>query len=163
VKSSIPSVIYTSHLYQPPKGRNNYNRVQPSYSDIACGRGKNENDSDVTDPTAAETATQQTKHKPSPSPGPQVSPAQQAIPVSLSSKGAMSGLANVKRKLAEIYNEREKCVVSQKKIKDDVREMTDYFTKMSCNMVNLRKDLSDLSESVRQKNERTQGNDVLTN
>jgi hypothetical protein len=33
-------------------------------------------------------------------------------------------------------------------IKDDVSEMTDSFTKMSGDMVNLRKYLSDLSESV---------------
>jgi hypothetical protein len=148
VKNSIPSVIDTSHLHQPPKGRKSSNRVQPSYSDIARGHGPNENDSDVTGPTAAETATQQTKHKPAPSPGPQVSPTQQPSPASPSSEGAMSGLANVKRKLAEIYKEREKNIFSQQKIKDDVSEMTDSFTKMSGNMVKLRKDLSDLSESV---------------
>jgi hypothetical protein len=61
VKNPIPSIIDTSHLHQPPKGRQNYNRVKPSYSDIARGRGHNENDSDVTGPTAAETATQHTK------------------------------------------------------------------------------------------------------
>jgi hypothetical protein len=110
--------------------------------------GPNENDSDVTGPTAAETATQQTKHKPAPSPGPQVSLTQQPSPASPSSECAMSGLANVKHKLAEIYKEREKCMFSQQKIKDDVSEMTDSFTKMSGDMVNLRKDLSDLSESV---------------
>jgi hypothetical protein len=60
----------------------------------------------------------------------------------------MSGLANVTRKLAEIDKEREKIIFSQQKIKDDVSEMTDSFTKMSGDMVNLRKDLSDLSESV---------------
>jgi hypothetical protein len=60
----------------------------------------------------------------------------------------MPGLANVKRKLAEIDKEREKNVFSQQKIKDDVSEMTDSFTKISGDMVNLRKDLSDLSESV---------------
>jgi hypothetical protein len=60
----------------------------------------------------------------------------------------MSGLANVKRKLSEIDKEREKNIFSQQKIKDDVSEMTDSFTKMSGDMVNLRKDLSDLSESV---------------
>jgi hypothetical protein len=60
----------------------------------------------------------------------------------------MSGLANMKRKLAEIDKEREKFINSQQKIKDDVSEMTDSFTKMSGDMVNLRKDLSDLSESV---------------
>jgi hypothetical protein len=27
VKNPIPSVIDTSHLHQPPKGRQNYNRV----------------------------------------------------------------------------------------------------------------------------------------
>jgi hypothetical protein len=70
VKNPTPSVIDTSHLHQPPKGRNNYNRVQPSYSDIARGHGHNENDSYVTGPTAAETATQHTKQKPAPSPGP---------------------------------------------------------------------------------------------
>jgi hypothetical protein len=59
--NSIPSAIDTSHLHQPPKGRKNYNHIQPSYSDIARGRGPSENDSDVTGPTAAETATQQTK------------------------------------------------------------------------------------------------------
>jgi hypothetical protein len=107
VNNSIPSVIDTSHLHQPPKGRKNCNRAQPSYSDIARGHGPNENDSDVTGPTAAETATQQTKQKPAPSPGPQVSPTQQPIPASPSSEGAMSGLANVKRKLAEIDKERE--------------------------------------------------------
>jgi hypothetical protein len=79
VKNSIPSVIDTSHLHQPPKGRKNSNRVQPYYSDIARGRGPNENDSDVTGLTAAETATQQTKQKPAPSPRPQVSSTQQPI------------------------------------------------------------------------------------
>jgi hypothetical protein len=148
VKNPIPSVIDTSQLHQPPKGRKNSNRVQPSYSDIARGHGPNENDSDITGPTAAETATQHTKQKPAPSPGPQVSPTQQTGPASPSSKGAMSGLANVKRKLAEIDKEREKFIFSQQKIKDDVSEMTDSFTKMSGDMVNLRKDVSDLSESV---------------
>jgi hypothetical protein len=60
----------------------------------------------------------------------------------------MSGLANMTHKLADIDNESEKIINSQQKIKDDVSEMTDYFTKMSGDMVNLRKDLSDLSESV---------------
>jgi hypothetical protein len=36
VKNSIPSIIDTSQLHQPPKGRE-HNRVQPSYSDIARG------------------------------------------------------------------------------------------------------------------------------
>jgi hypothetical protein len=71
-----------------------------------------------------------------------------AQPASPSSKGDMSGLVNVKRKLAEKYKEREKNIFSQQKIKDDVSEMMDSFTKMSGDMVNLRKDLSDLSESV---------------
>jgi hypothetical protein len=48
VKNPIPSVIDTPHLHQAPKGRHNYNRVQPYYSDIARGNGHNENDSDVT-------------------------------------------------------------------------------------------------------------------
>jgi hypothetical protein len=60
----------------------------------------------------------------------------------------MSGLANVKRKLAEIDKEREKFIFSQQKINEDVSEITDSFTKMSGDMVNLRKDLSDLTESV---------------
>jgi hypothetical protein len=148
VKNSIPSVIDTPHLHQPPKGIKNSNRVQPSCSDISRGRSSNENDSDVTGPTAAETATQQTTQKPASSPGPQVSPIQQPSPASTSSEGAMSCLANVKRKLAEIDKEREKIMFSQQKIKDDVSEMTDSFTKMSGDMVDLRKDLSDLSESV---------------
>jgi Skp family chaperone for outer membrane proteins len=59
----------------------------------------------------------------------------------------MSGLANVKRIIAEIDKEREKSIFSQQKIKDVVSEMTDSFTKMSGDMVNLRKKLSDLSES----------------
>jgi hypothetical protein len=148
VKNPIPSVIDTSHLHQPPKGRQNSNPVQPSYGDIARGHGHNENDSDGTGPTAAETATQNTKPRTVPSPGPQVSPTQQTGPASPSSEGAISGLANMKRKLAEIDKERENIIFSQQKIKDDVSEMTDSFTKMSGDMVNLRKDLSDLSESV---------------
>jgi DNA anti-recombination protein RmuC len=63
----------------------------------------------------------------------------------------MSSLANVKHKLAKINKEREKNIFSQQKIKDNVSEMTDSFTKMSGDMVNLRKDLSDLSESVGRK------------
>jgi hypothetical protein len=148
VKNPIPPVKDTSHLHQPPKGRKNYNRVQPSYSDIARGRGPNENDSDVTGPTAAETATQHTKQKPAPIPVPQVSPTQQTGPTSPSSEGAMSGLANVKHKLAEIDEEREHIIFSQQKIKDDMSEMTDSFTIVSGDMVNLRKYLSGLSESV---------------
>jgi hypothetical protein len=76
VKNPIPSVIDTSHLHQPPKGRQNSNRVQPSFSDIARVHGHNGNDSDGTGPTAAETATQHTKQKTARSPGPQVSPTQ---------------------------------------------------------------------------------------
>jgi hypothetical protein len=151
VKNHIPSIIDTPHLHQPPKGRQNSNRVQQSYIDIARGHGHNENDSDVTGPTAAKTATQHTKQKNASSPGPQVSPTQQTGTASLSSEGAMSSLANVKRKLAEIDKEREKNILSQQKIKDDVSEMTDSFTKMSGDMVNLRKDLSDLSGSVGRK------------
>jgi hypothetical protein len=153
VKNPIPSVINTSHLHQPPKGRHNYNRVQPSYSDIARGHGHghNENYSDVTGPTAAETATQHTKQRTVSSPGTQVSPTQQTGPANPSSESAMSGLANVKRKLAEIDKERQKNIFSRQKIKDDVSEMTDSFTKMSGDMVNLRKDLSYLSESVGRK------------
>jgi hypothetical protein len=60
----------------------------------------------------------------------------------------MSGLANMKRKLADIDKEREKFINSQHKIKDDVSEMTDLYTKMSGDMVNLRQDLLDLSEST---------------
>jgi hypothetical protein len=74
VKNPILSVIDTSHLHQPPKGRKNSNRVQPSYSDITRVRGHNENDSDVTGPTAAETVTQHTKPRAVSSHGPQVSP-----------------------------------------------------------------------------------------
>jgi hypothetical protein len=148
VKNPIQSVIDTSHLHQPPKVRHNYNRSQPYYSDIARGHGHNENDSDVTGPTAAETATQHTKPRTASSHGPQVSLTQQTGPASPSSEGAMSSLANVKRKLAEIDKEREKNIFSQQKIKDDVNEMTDSFIKMSGDMVNLQKDLSDLSESV---------------
>jgi hypothetical protein len=44
-------------------------------------------------------------------------------PAHPSSEGAMSGLANVKRKLAEIDKERKKIIFSQQKIKDDVIEM----------------------------------------
>jgi hypothetical protein len=147
MKNSIPSVIDTSHLYQPPKGRQT-NRVHPSYSDIARGHGHNENDSDVTSPTVAETATQQTRPRTVPSHESQVNPTQQTDPASPPSEGAMSGLSTMRRKLAEIDKEREKIIYSQQKIKDDVSEMTDSFTKMSGDMVNLRKDLSDLSESV---------------
>jgi hypothetical protein len=148
VKNPILSVIDTSHLHQPPKGRQNSNRVKPSYSDISRGRVHNENDSDVTGPTAAKTATQHTKPRTASSHGPQVSPTQQTGPASPSSKGAMSGLANMIRKQAEINKECEKNIFSQQQIKDDVSEMTDSFTKMSGDMVNLRKDFSDLSESV---------------
>jgi hypothetical protein len=115
VNNPIPSVIDTSHLHQPPKSRNNSNRVQPSYSAIARGRGSNENDSDVIGPTAAETVTQHTKQKPAPSPGPQVIPTQQTCPAIPISEGAMSGLANVKRKLVEIDKERKKNIFSQQK------------------------------------------------
>jgi hypothetical protein len=38
----------------------------------------------------------------------------------------MSGLANVKLKLAEIDKERGKIIFSQQQIKDDVSEMTDH-------------------------------------
>jgi hypothetical protein len=150
VKNTIPTVIDTSHLQQPPKGRQN-NRVQPLYSDIARVHGHDDNDSDITSLTAAETATQQTRPRTVPSPGSQISPTQQAGLASPPSEGAMSGLANTKRKLAETVKEREKFINSQQKIKDDVSEMTDTFTKMSGDMVNLRKDLSDLSESVGQQ------------
>jgi hypothetical protein len=43
------------------------------------------------------------------------------------SEGAMSGLASMKRKLSKIYQEREKFINSQQKIKDDVSEMTEFF------------------------------------
>jgi hypothetical protein len=86
--------------------------------------------------------------KPAPSPGPQVSPTQQTGPDNPSSEGAMSGLASVNRKLSEIDKERGKIILSQQKIKDDVSKITESFTKMSGDMVDLRKYLSDLSGSV---------------
>jgi hypothetical protein len=147
VKTTIPTGINTSHLNQPPKSRQN-NQVQPSYSDIDRGHDNTDNDSDVMSPTVAETMTQQTRPRPVPSPGSQGSSTQQAVLASPPSEGAMSGLANMKRKLAEIDKEWDKFINSQHKIKDDVSEMTDSFTKMSGGMVNLRKDVSDLSERV---------------
>jgi hypothetical protein len=127
-KTAIPTVIYTSHLHKPHKGRQN-NQIQPSYRDIARGHDHTDNGSDVTSPTVAETATQQTQPRPVPSPGSQGSTNQQASLTSPPNKGAISGLANTKRKLAEIDKEREKFIISQQKIKDDVSEMTDSFTK----------------------------------
>jgi hypothetical protein len=76
VRNTIPTVIDTSHLHQPPKGRQN-NRVRPSYSDITRGHGHADNDSDVTIPTATETATQQTRPRTIPSPRSQGSTTQQ--------------------------------------------------------------------------------------
>jgi peptidoglycan hydrolase CwlO-like protein len=98
-------------------------------------------------PTAAETATQKIQPSPVPRHGSQESPHTQAGPTSISIEGAMSGLANIKRKLEDIDQERDKFINSQQKIKDDVSEMTESFTKMSGDMVNLRKVLRDLSES----------------
>jgi hypothetical protein len=80
-----------------------------------------------------------------------VSPTQQTGPAIPSSEGTISGLANVKRKLTDRDKARKKFIFSQQKIKDDMSEMTDLFTNMSGNMVNLRKYVSDLSESVGQK------------
>jgi hypothetical protein len=60
----------------------------------------------------------------------------------------MTSLATMKCKLADIDKERETYIYSQNKIKDNVSEMTDSFTKMSGDMANLRKYLSDSSESV---------------
>jgi hypothetical protein len=134
MKTIIPTVIDTS--------------VQPSYSDITRVHGHHDNDSDITSRTATETATQQTRPRTIPSPGSQGSPTQQAGLASPPSEGAMSGLANMKHKLAEIDKERDKFINSQQKIKDDVSEMTDSCTKMSGDMVKLQKKLSDLSESV---------------
>jgi hypothetical protein len=98
---TVPTVIDTSHLHQPPKGRQN-NRVHPSYIDIACGHGHADNDIYVMSRTADETVTQQTRPRTVPSPGSQVSLTQQAGLASPPSEGAMSGLANMKRKLALI-------------------------------------------------------------
>jgi hypothetical protein len=99
VKNFIPSIIDTSYLNQPPKGRQN-NKVQPSYSDIARGHGHPDNYSDVTSPIAAETATHQTRQRAATRPGPQVSLTQKDGPDRLPSEDAMSGLANMKRKLS---------------------------------------------------------------
>jgi hypothetical protein len=63
VKATIPTEIYTAHLHQPPKIRQN-NHVRPSYSDISRGHGHADNDSEVTSPTVASTATQQTRPSP---------------------------------------------------------------------------------------------------
>jgi hypothetical protein len=54
----------------------------------------------------------------------------------------------MRRKVAEIDKESEKNIYSQQKVKDNVSEMTDCFKKISGDTVNLRKDLSHLSESV---------------
>jgi hypothetical protein len=77
----------TSHLHQPPKGRQNYNRVQPSYSDISRSHGHNENDSDVMGPTVAETVTQHTKSRTVSSPGRHVRPSQRETQTSRDRQG----------------------------------------------------------------------------
>jgi hypothetical protein len=73
---------------------------------FARGHGYPDNESDVTSLTAAETATQQKRQRTTTSPGPQVSPTQQDGHERLPSEGAMSSLANMKRKIAEIDKER---------------------------------------------------------
>jgi hypothetical protein len=59
VKATLPTEIDTAHLHHPPKSRQN-THVQPSYSDIACGHGHVDNDSEVTSPTDADNDIPQT-------------------------------------------------------------------------------------------------------
>jgi hypothetical protein len=64
-------------------------------------------------------------------------------------EGAVSGLSNLKLKLAEIDKERELYKIEQTKMEDEISTVTNYLSKLGDQMVQMRQDMTALSGNMR--------------
>jgi hypothetical protein len=138
--SYIPSEIITEFLKQPKQQRSAW--VKVSYSDAA-----KELKGQATATTSASTAQ--------PSAGKiQYSTSNNDSNSSDSNKqdheeGAISGLSNLKRKLAEIDKERELYKIEQTKMEDEISTVTNSLSKLGDQMIKMRQDMTALSGNMR--------------
>jgi hypothetical protein len=65
------------------------------------------------------------------------------------SKGAISGLSNLKRKLAEKDNEGELYKIEQTKMEDEISTVTNSLSKLGDQMINLRQEMMAFSGNTR--------------
>jgi hypothetical protein len=65
------------------------------------------------------------------------------------SEGAISGLSKLKRKLTEIYKERELYKIEQTKMEDEISTVTNSLYKLGDKMIEMREDVTALSGSLR--------------
>jgi hypothetical protein len=64
-------------------------------------------------------------------------------------EGAISGLSNLKRKLAEIDKERELYKIEQTKTEDEISTVTNSLSKLGDKMIQIRQDMTALSGNMR--------------
>jgi hypothetical protein len=64
-------------------------------------------------------------------------------------EGAISGLSNLKRKLAEIDKERELYKIEQTKMEDEISTVTNSLSKLGDQMIHMRQDMTALSGNMR--------------
>jgi chromosome segregation ATPase len=64
-------------------------------------------------------------------------------------EGAISGLSNLKRKLAEIDKERELYKIEQTKMEDEISTVTNSLSKVVYQMIQMRQDMTELSGNMR--------------
>jgi chromosome segregation ATPase len=64
-------------------------------------------------------------------------------------EGAISGLSNLKRKLAEIDKEREIYKIEQTKMEDEISTVTNSLSKLGDQMIQMRQDMTALSGNMR--------------
>jgi hypothetical protein len=136
---TIPSEISTEFLQHPKPQRAAWAKV--SYSDAAKGvQGQ------ATATTAASTAQPSTGQI-------QASTSNNDSNSSDSNKqdqpeGAISGLSNLKRKLAEIDKEQELYKVEQTKMEDEISTLTNSLSKLGDQMIQMRQDMPALSGNM---------------
>jgi hypothetical protein len=134
--AAIPSKLETETMIAPPRVKCQTG-VRMSHSQATASRPEPHHASvthDVTTPTST---------------GVQNSPMSE--PPSLPHEGAASGLSNVKKRLAEIENERLAFKAEKIALDDEVSTLTKYVSKMSEEMLEIRRDLTELGSSLKKQ------------
>jgi hypothetical protein len=138
--NGIPTEIDTQELQYSTKKRSPW--VKSSYSDIALGNLP----ATMTDTTIANTSTQGQENNSMASrtgDGSNIPATQTDRP------GAITGLSNLKRKVAAIAIEREAFKVDQASLKEEFSMMTSSFEKMADNIIAVRQDMTNMNARFR--------------
>jgi hypothetical protein len=138
--NGIPTEIDTQELQYSTKKRSPL--VKASYSDIARGQIP----ATLTDTTIANTSAQGQENNSIESGN---GDASNPLATQTDSPGAITGLGNLKRKMAAIDLEREAFKFDQESLKEEVSKMTSSLEKMADDIIAVRQDMTHMSARFR--------------